>query len=362
MDLAPLARCAAELSRSLATLGQQCEHTDTHSGIMDIANETLRLSSTLWRLREAVDIHKDQYTDAFSQDLKEISSELQLVCDEIAEGCVQMQKMDTPGPLPWFFKKGRVSKLQKHLVALKTTLVVMRTVLHHSKNYGRHNSPRCLAESNPHVVQEDRAILDSIFARNRHAIQELHDFEKGHQSSLSTPSDSSLSSGFQLDSHGRSLSNTTGLESALNSYNLAAATTQASSTTDTATLEPQRRFSKRGARLSIHISILSMAPRETAVGLRERWLQAPKSGRTSDSSPNMQMPTKTAISEHSKAKDIPEAADRDQVRRKRRRATASGRSLKRLSSPAANAVRRLIKKLSFRRRVPSPERPTCEEE
>ncbi|RMZ77594.1 hypothetical protein DV737_g4244, partial [Chaetothyriales sp. CBS 132003] len=173
MDLAPLAQRAAELSRSLATLGQQCEHTDTHAGIVDIANQTLRLSSTLWRLREAVDVNNDKYTEVFSQDLAEISSELQLVCDEIAECCAEMQKMDAPAPVPCFFDNGRVPRLQKHLVALKTTLVVMRTVLHHSHDYGFQNSPRCLAESSRHVVEEDRAILDSVFAKNRHAIQEL---------------------------------------------------------------------------------------------------------------------------------------------------------------------------------------------
>ena len=61
-----------------------------------------------------------------------------LLFDEIEECCTAMQKSDAPttNAVAWLFKKGRTHKLQKHLEALKTTLVVMKTVLHHGKEYG----------------------------------------------------------------------------------------------------------------------------------------------------------------------------------------------------------------------------------
>jgi hypothetical protein len=49
-----------------------------------------------------------------------------------------MQKADGPNgsAVGWLHKKRYVGKLQKHLKANKTTLIVMRTVLHHGKEYG----------------------------------------------------------------------------------------------------------------------------------------------------------------------------------------------------------------------------------
>ena len=137
-DLAALASQSADLATDLNALGDRCDHEKTRSEIADIAGETLRLSTTIWRLHEAVDGDGEgnTYTAVFTEDLDEIASELKLVFDEIDECCREMQKADTSGPVPWFFKKGRVATLQKHLTALKSTLVVMRTVLYHGKDYG----------------------------------------------------------------------------------------------------------------------------------------------------------------------------------------------------------------------------------
>lgn len=133
-----LAGRAAELSTSLFSLGERCGHNQTSGDISNIAGELSLLSTTLWRLHEAMVITPDEYTTAFHDDLGEISFELALVFDEVDECCTAMQKSDTPTTttVGWFFKKGRVRKLQTHLEALKTTLVVMKTVLHHGKEYG----------------------------------------------------------------------------------------------------------------------------------------------------------------------------------------------------------------------------------
>jgi hypothetical protein len=140
MDLAvSLAGRAAQLSINLAELGDDCSHQQTSNDISSIAGECALLSTTLWRLHEALLDNAEAYTSAFSDDLSEICSELHLLFDEIAECCAMMQKDDSSqSAVAWFFKKGRVHKLQKHLEALKTTLVVMRTVLHHGKKYGIH--------------------------------------------------------------------------------------------------------------------------------------------------------------------------------------------------------------------------------
>lgn len=133
-----LAGRAAELSTNLYTLGEHCGHDQTTSDISNISGEVALLSTTLWRLHEAMVLNSDAYTTAFNEDLDEITSELTLLFDEISECCSEMSKSDTPTTTTagWFFKKGRVSRLHKHLEALKTTLVVMRTVLHHGKEYG----------------------------------------------------------------------------------------------------------------------------------------------------------------------------------------------------------------------------------
>jgi hypothetical protein len=133
-----LAGRAAQLSTDLFTLRESCGHEETVNDITNIAGELALLSTTLWRLHEAMVADSQAYTSVFDDDLKEITSELTLLFDEIEECCTEMQKSDTPSTtaVGWFFKKGRVSRLQKHLAALKTTIVVMRTVLYHGKDYG----------------------------------------------------------------------------------------------------------------------------------------------------------------------------------------------------------------------------------
>ena len=112
-------------------------HDAISNDICNISGELTLLSTTLCRLHEAMTANKSSYTESFRQDLEEIAVELGMVFEEVDECCVELQKSDaSSSSTGWFFKKGRTARLQKHLEALKTTVVVMRTVLHHGKEYG----------------------------------------------------------------------------------------------------------------------------------------------------------------------------------------------------------------------------------
>ena len=119
-------------------LSERCGHDSIIKDITNISGELTMLSETLQVLHEAICANESAYTTAFRQDLEEIANELHMVFDEIQECSSQLQKADSPSysAVSWFFRKGRASRLQKHLEALMSTIVVMRTVLHHGKDYG----------------------------------------------------------------------------------------------------------------------------------------------------------------------------------------------------------------------------------
>ena len=137
-DTVKLACLSADLSATLSSLQEKCGHDTTSNDISNIATELALLSQSLWRLHEAMEIDPDQYTESFNQDLAEITKELRMVFEEITDCCEALQHADDEGAgvVAWMFKKGRVNKLQKHLEALKSTIVVMRVVLWHGKDYG----------------------------------------------------------------------------------------------------------------------------------------------------------------------------------------------------------------------------------
>jgi hypothetical protein len=133
-----LAGRAADLSSELYAVQETIGHTS--GDVESIANEIALLAATLWRLHEAMAEDPNRYTDSFNQDLAEITAELKIVFGEISECCEELQKADptSANVVSWLLKKPKVHHLQKHLEALKTTLVVMRTVLYHGKEYGTH--------------------------------------------------------------------------------------------------------------------------------------------------------------------------------------------------------------------------------
>ena len=137
-DLASLAVQADALSTNLNKLQQQCGHDSTSADISNAAEELQLLSNELVGLDAAVESNKELYTDAFSQDLAEIKVQLECIFEDISDCCSEMQKADGlhGSAVGWLTKKRYVQKLQKHLEANKTMLIVMRTVLHHGKAYG----------------------------------------------------------------------------------------------------------------------------------------------------------------------------------------------------------------------------------
>lgn len=138
-DLVRLSEQAASLSTDLYAVQERSQHETTAREISSIADELSRLSTTLWHLHVAINADSEQYTEAFQEDLAEITGELSAVFGEISECCTGLTTADSNMPaVAWFFKKGRVARLLKHLEALKGTCVVMRTVLWHGKSYGTH--------------------------------------------------------------------------------------------------------------------------------------------------------------------------------------------------------------------------------
>ncbi|KPI43663.1 uncharacterized protein AB675_6781 [Cyphellophora attinorum] len=269
---------AVKLALDIRVASRKCNHAAISTDLGSIATELHLLSITLHDLQEAIEAARQEtsyYTDAFRQDLAEILTELNHVLDEVQDCCQELEASDSSSlkPVAWFFKKGRAANLQKHMEALKTTVIVMRTVLQHAKDYdSKESSSGRLAESTPHTMVEERAILEAVFAENRKALQSNTQTKTSHSHSLSSSSDANpeLSPG----AHGRNLSNATGVES-IDVPDVLPPKAQAGSPPKTEdAMSLARRFSKR-AHLGIHKSILDMKAEEMATGLRKRWIKMP---------------------------------------------------------------------------------------
>ena len=135
LKLVELASQAATLSSSLYSIDDTVKSTATD--IENIANEVATLSTVLWRLHEAMTEDPARYTEAFSEDLKDIVDELKLVFDEIGDVGRELEKDDGvhASVVKRFFRKGKALYLKKHLEVLETTLAVMKTVLQHGCDF-----------------------------------------------------------------------------------------------------------------------------------------------------------------------------------------------------------------------------------
>lgn len=136
----------------------------------------------------------------------------------------------------------------------------------------RDSSPGRLAESMPHTMSEDRAILESIFAENRTALADATKMRPSHSDNPSTPSETSPE--LEPGAHGRNLSAATGVESISVPDVLPPSKRAGDKSVDGE--EPSslaRRFSKRNG-LKIHKSILDTRAEEIEAALRGRWLKS----------------------------------------------------------------------------------------
>lgn len=140
VDLDRLAHSAMALSALLNGLQLTCGHDSTSAEISQAARELTLLADELSDLDKAISTNEAQYTSAFHEDLSEIHNHLDSIFEDISDCCIAMQKADGPNvtAVGWLHKKRYVHKLQKHLAANKTTLLVMQTVIRHGKDYGTH--------------------------------------------------------------------------------------------------------------------------------------------------------------------------------------------------------------------------------
>ena len=295
-----IATQAAALSTKLHATDESVRKSATE--IESIANEIGVLSAVLWRLHEAMAIDPDRYTEAFQQDLREILQELKLLFDEISDVAVELEKQDGlhTGIVKRFLKKGKVQYLLKHLTTLKTTLAVMKTVLQHGCEFdperlaatlkwlrqGRadrmitYRFPKLPTTADPHTLQEEHAILESVFLNHRNAIEELHELDDEYQKAKASG-----------EFHHRRGSS--GLSDIPEFPPMPDMVSPSKSGKKPPKSCPNN-FSRRGMRLAVHMSILDMGAHKAPNALKDKWVQTSRahahqrtmSGARSNHSPN----------------------------------------------------------------------------
>jgi hypothetical protein len=134
------AASAACLSTEINGLAAGCPRDSDTDALAAVSGQLTMLSAALTRLHGGMSTGDAAYTAAFHQDLAEIIEVLNLVLGEVRECADELQKLNPPSinAAKWFFTKGRANRLHKHLTSLNTTIVVMRTVLDHAKDYGNY--------------------------------------------------------------------------------------------------------------------------------------------------------------------------------------------------------------------------------
>lgn len=127
-----------------------------------------------------------------------------------------------------------------------------------------------MAEASPHTLQEDLAILETVFA-SRNAIKDLQNTANKSHEHTSSASSAGVSEGpsFEPGSHGRNLSSATGVDIPATGDVLPASKADEKKRKDDALA---RRFSRRGVRLAVHTSIMGTNAHEVPLSLRKRWI------------------------------------------------------------------------------------------
>ncbi len=126
------------------------------------------------------------------------------------------------------------------------------------------HSSSTLVESQSHTMHEDRAILDTVLARNRNAIIDLHGLEQPPEAGRKTVGN---------DHQHRDIpSSSTKVPQILDVLPAAPRTPSAVANTT-----PRRSFSRRGMRLGVHMSILDMGAHSAPDALKTKWIQTSRS-------------------------------------------------------------------------------------
>ncbi|KAI1618907.1 hypothetical protein EDD36DRAFT_45166 [Exophiala viscosa] len=279
VELIDLSHRAEIIAKDLNKLFEKCGNDIASADISNAADELSRLSTVLSDLVQAINAAKDQYTETFNQDLREICRQLESIFEDVEDCCQEVHKT----AVGWLRKRKYVVKLHKHMEANIRTLIVMRTVLLHGIQYGLQKSEGRLAESAPHVLQEDHVILEAVFA-TRHAITDLKESPKKshrHTSSNSSAEGSIDTPTFEPGAHGRNLSSATGVDVSPFEDVLppsSSAGGKQRSNDDTLT----QRFSKRGVRLAVHSSFLDHNAHDVPNALKRRWMHNARARNSSD--------------------------------------------------------------------------------
>jgi len=121
-------------------------------------------------------------------------------------------------------------------------------------------------------MHEDRVILESVLARNRDAILDLHNLTNTisrNQSKLIERAPS------RTGDHHRQLSEAAGVQipPIPDVLPLTIAEMKEQDSKDTPPKRLGRTFSKRGVRLGVHMSILDLSAHEAPTGLKKKWIQ-----------------------------------------------------------------------------------------
>lgn len=135
------------------------------------------------------------------------------------------------------------------------------------------SSEHFLAEKNPHILNEDYAILLTVHA-TRNAWKDLQeDASKSHEHNSST---SSAATGdiptFVPGPHGRNLSAATGVET-LDVPDVLPVVAPCEKKRSRDKDDLARKLSRRGVRLAVHSSILDLDAHRVPLELRKRWMQ-----------------------------------------------------------------------------------------
>lgn len=124
-------------------------------------------------------------------------------------------------------------------------------------------------------MHEDRMILESVLARNRNAILDLHNLTNTGQSTEYMPGYVTERKQSRAGDHHRQISESTGVEVPPIPDVLppTAAEKQQAESKITPPSTLRRTFSKRGVRLGVHMSILDLSAHEAPSNLKSKWIQ-----------------------------------------------------------------------------------------